>query len=93
MSPIFLFRFGIWRDFKNKSDICHVFCEESFMIDIAHSQIDVERELYVVSLILIFFINFSFEYMIFGILQVSRDRERLLLSDVLPCAAYFKKGH
>jgi len=29
----FLFRFCIWRGFKNKSDICHVLCEELFMLD------------------------------------------------------------
>jgi len=29
----FLFRFCIWRGFKNKSDVCHVLCEELFMLD------------------------------------------------------------
>jgi len=29
----FLFKFYIWRGFKNKSDVCHVLCEELFMID------------------------------------------------------------
>jgi len=29
----FLFRFCIWRGFKNKSDVCHVSCEELFMLD------------------------------------------------------------
>jgi len=34
MSPhFFLFRFSIWRDFKNKSDVCHVLSEELFMLD------------------------------------------------------------
>jgi len=40
-----------------------------------------------VTLILIFFINFSLDEMIFCLLQDSRDRERLLillLTDVLP---------
>jgi len=33
MSPhFFLFRFCIWRGFKNKSDVCHVLCEEFFML-------------------------------------------------------------
>jgi len=32
-SPLFLFRFCIWRGFKNKSDVCHVLCEELFMLD------------------------------------------------------------
>jgi len=29
----FLFRFCIWRGFKNKSDVCHALCEELFMLD------------------------------------------------------------
>jgi len=29
----FLFRFCIWRGFKNKSDVCHVLWEEIFMLD------------------------------------------------------------
>jgi len=37
--------------FKNKSDVCHVLCEELF-IDITHSQVHVETEFGVVSLIL-----------------------------------------
>jgi len=31
--PLFLFRFCIWRGFKDKSDVCHVLCEELFMLD------------------------------------------------------------
>jgi len=34
MSPhFFLFRFCIWRGFKIESDVCHVLCEEFFMLD------------------------------------------------------------
>ena len=52
---IFLYRFCIWRAFKNKSDVCYVLCEELFMLDGTHnSRIDVELEVGVVSLILIF---------------------------------------
>jgi len=29
----FLFRFCVWRGFKNKSDICHILCEKLFMLD------------------------------------------------------------
>jgi len=29
----FLFRFCIWKVLKNKSDVCHVLCEELFMFD------------------------------------------------------------
>jgi len=31
--PFLLFRFCIWRGFKNKSDVFHVLCEELFMLD------------------------------------------------------------
>jgi len=41
-SHIFLFRFCIWRGFKNNSDVCHVLCEEFFMLDVTHSQVDAE---------------------------------------------------
>jgi len=29
----FLFRFCIWKGFKNKSDVYHILCEELFMLD------------------------------------------------------------
>jgi len=29
----FLFRFCTWRGLKNKSDVCHILCEELFMLD------------------------------------------------------------
>jgi len=32
-SHFFKFRFCIWIGFKNKSDVCHVLCEELFMLD------------------------------------------------------------
>ena len=53
---LFLVTFFIWRSFKNKSDVCHVLCEELFMLDITHSQVDVETEFGVVSLNLMFFL-------------------------------------
>jgi len=28
----FLFRFCIWRGLRNKNDVCHVLCEELFML-------------------------------------------------------------
>jgi len=63
------------------------------MLDVTHSQVDVETEFGVVSLhpMLCFFFNFSFVKMIFSILQASRDCERL--SDILPSLVYCKKGH
>ena len=53
--PLFLFRLCIWRGFKNKSDVCHVLCEEHFMLDGRPriDSLDVETELGVVSLILL----------------------------------------
>jgi len=48
--PLFLFRFCIWRSSKSKSDVCHVVREVLFMLDVIHSQVDVETELGVVSL-------------------------------------------
>jgi len=51
----FLFRFCIWRGLKNKSDICHVFCEELLLLDGIHSQVHVETEFGVVSLFLLFY--------------------------------------
>jgi len=47
------------------------------MLDVTHSQVDVEREFGVVSLNLIFLL-FYFGKMTFSILQVSSHRERLL---------------
>jgi len=29
----FLFRFCSWRGFKNRNDVCHVLCEELFILD------------------------------------------------------------
>jgi len=53
--PFFSLRVCIWRGFKTKCDLCHVLCEELFMLDVTHSYIDVEIEFGVVSLILIFY--------------------------------------
>ena len=50
VTPLFLFRFCIWRSSKIKSDVCHVLREVLFMLDVTHSQVDVETEFGVVSL-------------------------------------------
>jgi len=52
--PTFSRRVCIWRGFKTKCYICHVLCEEFFVLDVTHSNVDVETEFGVVSLILIF---------------------------------------
>jgi len=52
MSPhIFLFRFCIWKGFKNKSGVFHVSYEELFLLHVTHSKVDVETEFGMVSLI------------------------------------------
>jgi len=52
--PLFSLRFYSWRGFKIKCDVCHILCEELFMLDVTHNHVDVEIEVGVVSLILIF---------------------------------------
>jgi len=46
--PLFLFWFCVWRSSKN--DVCHILGEVLFMLDITHSQVDVETEFGVVLL-------------------------------------------
>jgi len=50
-------------------------CEEFLILDVGHSYVEVEREISVVSLILIYLEIFA-SNMIFSILQVSRDHKR-----------------
>ena len=45
---LFLFRFFSWRGFKNRSDVCRVLCEEHFIFDVTHSQVDLNTEFGVV---------------------------------------------
>ena len=52
--PHFSLRVCIWRGFKTKCDVCHVSCEEFFMLGVTHSHVDVDTEFGVVSPILIF---------------------------------------
>ena len=52
--PLFSLRVCIRRGFETKRDVCHVLCEDFFMLDVAHSHVDVETEFGLVSLILIF---------------------------------------
>ena len=55
-------------------------CEEFFMLDgRPHSQVDVETEFGVVSLILLVS-KFNFDKIIFSIFQISRDHERYLIA-------------
>ena len=72
--PLFLFTFYIQRSSKYKSDVCHILCEVLFMLDVTHSQVDVETEFGVVSLDSV---SLSILASIKWYLpQVSRDRER-----------------
>jgi len=76
MSPAhFSLKVFIWRGFKTKCDICHVLCEEFFMLHVTHSHVDVETEFAVVSLILIFLCICNSKT-IFSILQDFKDRKR-----------------
>jgi len=69
--------------------------EELFMLDVIHSQVDVEIRVWCGITDSDIFINFSFDKMIFNNLQVSRDRGRLLTAYVqhFNCVVYCKKGH
>jgi len=82
-SNFFLFRFYIWRGFKIKSDVCHILCEEFFMLD---GRPHIAKLMLKQSLVwyhwFCWFINFSFDKIIFSIFQVSRDRERCLTASV-----------
>ena len=54
MSHTFFSLGFVFGGFKNKSDVCHVLCEELFMSDgRPHSQADVGTEFVVVSLTLL----------------------------------------
>ena len=84
VSPTFLSQVCIWRGLKNKCDVCHGLCEEFFMLDVTNSHVDV-----------LIFLQIFTSKMIFNILQVSRDRNRLLTASVrhLSSVVYCKKGH
>jgi len=88
----FLSRFCIWSGFKNKSDVCHVLCEELYMLNgrphIAKLMLN-ERDFGVVSLILLFYILASMKRFLafFKFLETAKDGQ-LLLSDILACVVY-----
>ena len=92
--PTFFLRFCVSRGFKTKCYDFQFLCEEFFMLDVAHSYLDVESEFCVVSLALIILQIFTSK-MIFSILQVSRGRERFLTASVwhLSSVVYCKKWH
>jgi len=56
---LFSHKVCVWRVFKTKCDVCHVLCEEIFMLDVTHCLVDVETEFGVVSLILTFLYIFT----------------------------------
>jgi len=43
--PHFSLRVCIWRGFKTKCDVCHVLCEEFFMLDFTHSKVFLRKML------------------------------------------------
>ena len=85
MSPhFFLFRFWIWWGFKNKSDVCHVLCDELFMLGgRPHiAMLMLKQKFDVVSLILLVYKLLASIKYFFSIFRVSRDRERSLTASV-----------
>jgi len=80
--PLLLFRFCIWRGFKNKVMLVTL-CEELFMLD---GRPHIGRLMLKQSLVwyhwFCYFTNFSFNKIIFSIFQVSRDHERCLTASV-----------
>jgi len=54
----FLLGFVFGEISKPNMTFCHVLCEEFSMLDVTHSNVDVETEFGVVSLILIFLYDF-----------------------------------
>jgi len=79
----FLFTFCIWRGFKNKSDVCHVLCEELSMLDgRPHKAKLTLKQSLVWYHWFCSFINFRFDKIILSIFQVFRDRERCLTASV-----------
>jgi len=84
MPPHFLlFRFCMWRAFKNKSDVCDVLCDEFFMLDgRPHIAMLMLKQSLVWYHWFCSFISFSFDKIIFSIFQVSIDRERCLTASV-----------
>ena len=57
-TTLFSLRVCIRRGFKTKRDVCHVLCEDFFMLDVAHSHVDVETEFGITGSDI--FINFYF---------------------------------
>jgi len=80
---LFLFRFCIWRGFKKRNYVCHVLCEELFMLD---GRPHIAKLMLKQSLLRYhwfrWFVNFSFDKIIFSIFQVSRDGEGCLTASV-----------
>ena len=91
--PTFSLRISVWRGIKTECDVCHVLCEEFFILDVTHSNVDVETVWYGIT-DSDTFMNFYFEND-FSILQVSRDRKTLLTASVrhLCSVVYCKKSH
>ena len=78
--PTFFSLGFVFGEVSKLSDVCHMLFEELIMSDATHSQVDVETEFGVVSLILIFAYKFYLRWNVFSIFQVSRDRERFTAS-------------
>jgi len=85
MSSHFLSSGFIFGEVPKISDVCHVLCEVLFMLDVIHSQVDVEAEFGVVSLdsvSLSILASIKRYLAFFKFLETVKDD--LLLSDILP---------
>jgi len=73
--------FFVWRGFRKKSDVSHVLCEELFMSD---GRLHIAKLMLKHSLVwyhwFCWFMNFSFDEIIFKIFQISSDRKRWLIA-------------
>jgi len=81
--PLFHFRFCIWTGFKNKSDVCHVLCEELFILDgrlhIARFMLKQSLEWYHW---FCSFIKFRFDKIACSLFQVFRGSKKWLTATV-----------
>ena len=76
-SLTFFLRVCIRRDFKTNCEVCHVSCEEFFLLDVTHSHVDDRNRVWHGIADSDIFIIFT-SNMICSILQVSRDRKKIV---------------
>jgi len=75
--PHFFLSVCIRRDFETNCEVCHVSCEEFFMLDVTQSHVDDRNRVWYCIADSDIFIIFT-SNMICSILQVSRDRKKIV---------------